>query len=197
MAVLPLRIYGDPVLRQRAAEVPVSELSTPAFQQFIGDMGETMYENNGLGLAANQVGDLRRVFVADVEQVTENRKRGKRVKDASKRKLLVFINPTVLDSSEEDEVYNEGCLSIPEIEGDVYRPIRIKARYNTLDGELKEEWIEGLLARVFQHEVDHLDGVLFVDRMAESERGKLVGALNRLKRSQENRTATATGSSNS
>ncbi|CAN5212888.1 peptide deformylase [soil metagenome] len=184
MASLPIRLYGDAILRQKARLVRPEDID-PEFRGLAEQMGSTMYDNAGLGLAANQIGDLRRIFVADVAQVSGEKQRGKRVKDPEKRSLLVFLNPELLESSHEDDEYEEGCLSIADLDGKVFRPSRVKVRYRDLDWNEKEEWIDGLLARVFQHELDHLDGILFVDRMPEYARTKIAGALNQLKKKNE------------
>jgi len=185
MAPIPIRLYGDPVLRQRAAELSHEDI-TSQFRAMIDDMVETMYGASGIGLAANQVGIARRFFITDTDQVSGvSRRNGKRLKDETKRRLVVYINPEVIDSSADDEPYNEGCLSIPEVEHDVYRPKSVKVRYRTLEWELREEWLEALPARVFQHELDHLDGILFVDRLAEEARFGLAGRLNRMKKRPE------------
>jgi len=189
---LLLRIYGDPVLRTRAREFSQGEIDA-GFHALVEDMAETMYEASGIGLAANQIGELRRFFLADWAQAGDApRKNGKRVKDPAKRELHVFINPTILDSSPEDGDYNEGCLSIPELEADVFRPLRIRVAYRTLEWEERTEWLEGLAARVFQHELDHLDGILFIDRLPESQRQRMAGALNRIKKQSESPAETAT-----
>lgn len=190
MALLPIRLYGDPVLRTRATELGAADV-TPALRQFVADMGETMYAASGIGLAANQVGDLRRLFVADVAQVDEKSKKGRRTKDATRRELLAYLNPEIVEFSPEDESYQEGCLSIPEIEADVFRPIRIRVRYRTLDWELRETWFDGLMARVFQHEMDHLDGVLFIDHLPEATRRRLAGPLSRIKRPGEQQAVSS------
>ncbi len=189
MSVLPIKIYGDPVLRQPAREVKREDL-TEDFQQWLGDMEETMYDASGIGLAANQVGALRRVFLADWAQVTDSPRRGKRSKEPGQRELHVFINPEIVESSVEDDIGNEGCLSIPEIEGDVYRSKQIRVRYMTPEGEEEEMALEGLAARVFQHELDHLNGILFIDHLPEEERSRLAGPLRQLRRkSREERAA--------
>lgn len=183
MALLPIVLYGQPVLRERAREMSPGDV-TDDFRRLVDDMGETMYAARGIGLAANQVGDLRRFFVLDVDQSRgEGRKR--RSKEPTNRRLQVIINPEILEFSLEDEAYSEGCLSIPEVEADVWRPLRIRVRYRTLDWELKEQWVDDLFARVFQHELDHLDGVLFVDRVPDNVRLKLAGPLNRIKKAGE------------
>lgn len=180
MALLPIMLYGEEVLRQKARELSREDIDD-SFRQFVTDMGETMYGASGIGLAANQVGDLRRVFVVDVDQLGRETRRRAR-KDPSRRNLQVMINPEILESSIEDGEYNEGCLSIPEVEADVWRPIRIKVRYRNPDWELREEWIDGILARVYQHELDHLDGILFVDHLPPGTRKRLAGPLNRIKK---------------
>jgi peptide deformylase len=183
MAILPIRIYGDPVLRERAREIQQQEVDD-AFRAFIDDMGETMYAAKGIGLAANQVGDLRRVFVADWDQA-EGDSRQKRTKNPAKRHLRAFINPVILESSTEDLEYNEGCLSIPEVEADVWRPLKVRVRYRTLDWEEREEWLDELAARVFQHELDHIDGILFIDHLSMLDRARFAIPLKRLKKSRE------------
>lgn len=189
MSIIPIRQYGDPVLREKSRELRQEEVDAD-FRRLIEDMGETMYDAEGIGLAANQIGETRRFFVADWEQVTGERRGRKRVRDPKRRHLVAFLNPEILEGSVEDAEYNEGCLSIPELEGEVFRPVRILVRYRTLDWELKEEWLDDLPARVFQHELDHLDGVLFVDRMPEAARTKLARELNRLKRQTESLLST-------
>lgn len=168
MSILPIRMYGDPVLREKAQ--PITDI-TDDLRAFAEDMIETMYDANGIGLAANQVGDLRRIFVVDTGE-----------RDGRKGKFPeVFINPEILESSIEDDTYKEGCLSIPDLEGDVFRPVELKVRYMDLEGQVHEEEMDDIRARVFQHELDHLDGILFVDLMPDKARLKLVGALNKLK----------------
>ena len=116
------------------------------------DMLETMYEAPGIGLAAVQIGELRRMFVMDLAD------------KESPPAPRVFINPEVLWASEERSVYEEGCLSIPDIYDGVERPTRVRVRFSDRDGNSVEEEADGLYATCFQHELDHLDGVLFVDR---------------------------------
>ncbi len=190
MPQLPIRLYGDPVLREQSRPLEQAEVDE-SFRELIASMAETMYAANGVGLAANQIGQTRRFFVADIKQVTADNPKGKRVKDAARRELLVYLNPEILETSVEDDAATEGCLSIPEEEADVYRPVRARVRYRDLDWNEHEEWIEGLHARVFQHELDHLDGVLFVDRISRDERARMAGALNRIKKQTRETLASA------
>ncbi|MCU1489890.1 MAG: peptide deformylase [Acidimicrobiaceae bacterium] len=150
MAVLPIRIFGDPVLRQETSEI--SEVDD-ALVRLVEDMIETMYEAPGVGLAANQVGVQRRMFVYDVGEGPG-----------------VVLNPKIVESDGEWSYY-EGCLSIPELAWDVVRPKRVHLLGMGMDGEDLDVEADELLARCFQHEVDHLDGVLLVQRL-DSDRRK-------------------------
>lgn len=177
--MLAIRLYGDPVLRQKA--IPVTEFNGE-LREFVQQMGAAMYLAEGIGLAANQVGDRRHLLVADVNQVESSSGPGRRVRNVEKRQLRAFINAEITESSPEDGPYSEGCLSIPFVEGDVWRPLRVRVRYQDLDGATQEEWFDGLMARVLQHELDHLEGKLFVDRLDESVRLGLAGELGRIRR---------------
>ncbi|MBN1516695.1 peptide deformylase [Candidatus Sumerlaeota bacterium] len=168
--------YGNPTLREKCE--PVEDFDDPELKQQIDRMAAMMYENDGIGLAASQVGIMKRFFICDVDWV-EADGNGKRI---GKRNLRVYINPQVVEESPEDVSFHEGCLSLPGIEGEVYRPHTITMRYQGLDGKIHTEAMTELLARVAQHETDHLDGVLFVDRMSFVKRAALAGKLNQLKR---------------
>jgi len=150
LSVLPVRSMGDPVLREKARPV---EHFDAALKRLVADMGETMYERNGVGLAAPQVGVSSRLFVFDDGDTGP----------------LMLANPEFLDSEGEDE-RDEGCLSLPGIYFALKRAQRAKIRGVDLDGRPLEFEGEGLLARIFQHEMDHIDGVLFVDRLSEANR---------------------------
>lgn len=145
MSVLDLRVLGDPILRDRTK--PVTDV-TDDMRALAADMFETMYAAEGIGLAAPQVGRTERVFIMDVDE-----------------NPLVLINPEILER-EGTERAEEGCLSIPEIFGDVDRATRIVARALDVDGETFEVELAGLAARCVQHELDHLDGKLFIDYMS-------------------------------
>ncbi len=147
MAVLPVTKFPDPVLKTRAADiVTITEVE----RKLVRDMIDTMYAESGVGLAANQVGVLKQVFVASPDQ-----ERGGE---------LVFFNPRIVKQQGTVKEF-EGCLSIPEFYEPVKRSKKVWLRAMTLDGKTAEVTAEGLLARIFQHEVDHLNGILFVDRL--------------------------------
>jgi peptide deformylase len=157
MTARPIRVVGDPVLRERAREVGVEELASAEVQRLIDDMIETMRAAGGAGLAANQVGALRRIFVAEVD-------RNPRYPYKPPIPLTVMVNPVLEPVGEETVVINEGCLSVPGLRGDLPRFVAVRARYLDRDGAEHAAEARGLTAGTFQHELDHLDGVLFVDR---------------------------------
>ena len=154
---MTIRQVGDPVLRERASEVAPEEL--PALQGLIDDMIATMRAAGGAGLAANQVGDLHRVLVAEVPEGGNPRYPYK-----PPLPLTVMVNPVIEPLDSETVLINEGCLSVPNLRGDLPRFVRIRARYLDRDGTEREQEFRGLSAGTIQHEVDHLDGVLFMDR---------------------------------
>jgi peptide deformylase len=161
---LRLRFYGDPVLRQRAAEIDEFD---PDLAKAAETMFEIMYENDGIGLAGNQVGLLRRLIVLDVTLDDEQRFRA------------ALANPRVLKKDGE-ETGEEGCLSIPDVRADVSRPDVLVVEAESLEGKTVRFEAEGLLARAVLHEIDHLDGILFVDRIPPSRRKMLEGKLRQI-----------------
>ena len=168
MAVLPIYIYDDPVLRKKAKPVrQVDEVLVRTAE----DMLETMRKANGIGLAANQVGLLQRIIVVDVAGMEET-------KDLPP---LVMVNPEIV-RGEGELVMEEGCLSIPDIRDEVKRAEEITVRYRDLEFRERELTTGGLLGRVILHEIDHIDGVLFIDRIGAVKRKLLRGRLNRLRR---------------
>ncbi|HPU86278.1 MAG TPA: peptide deformylase [Candidatus Latescibacteria bacterium] len=172
MALLPIRIYGDPVLR-RVAE-PVREF-TRELQTLATDMIETMYAEPGVGLAAPQVGVSIRMIVIDPTAGDE------------KGKAFALINPVVTRSGEH-VVIEEGCLSVPDIRADVVRPERVSVDYQTIAGEPAHLDADDMVARIIQHEYDHLDGILFVDRISPVRRQLLRKQLKALAKSQGKRS---------
>jgi len=158
MTVLPIRTIGDPVLRARAQELTPDQLRSDDVQQLIDDMIETMRHANGAGLAANQVGELVRVAIAEV------RPGNPRYPYKPPIPLTVMVNPEIEPLDDDVFEVNEGCLSVPGLRGNLPRYVNVHVRYLDRDGNPHEEVRRGLTAGTFQHELDHLDGVLFVDR---------------------------------
>jgi peptide deformylase len=161
MSVREIVTVGDPVLRERAREVGAEELRSPAVQQLIDDLIETKRAANGAGIAANQVGETLRVAVVEVEPGNP------RYPYKPAVPLTVIVNPELEPLGDEQVEIVEGCLSVPDLRGTVPRHAAVRVRYLDRDGEPHEEVRRGLTAGTFQHEVDHLDGVLFLDRVED------------------------------
>ena len=159
MTIKPLIILPDPILRQASA--PIEQVDD-AVRNLSADMLETMYDAPGIGLAAIQVGIARRMLVIDLS------------KEDEEKQPQVFLNPEILQFSDERSVYEEGCLSIPDYYAEVERPAKITVKYLGIDG--KEQLIEadGLLATCLQHEIDHLNGVLFIDHISRLKREMVI-----------------------
>lgn len=173
MALLPICLYPDPVLKKKAQ--PVTKITASILQQ-LDDMLETMYHAEGLGLAANQVGDLKRLIVIDVsnrEQQDKDQDENQEENTPVEKNPLFFINPEITWSSEVQNTYQEGCLSIPEQYADITRPAEVKINYLDRDGTSQEMHCDGILATCIQHEIDHLNGVLFPDHLSSLKRGIL------------------------
>ena len=164
--IRPILIHPDPRLKKSCD--PVSEI-TDELRQLAADMLDTMYDAPGIGLAAPQVGVMRRVLVMDC------------AKDGPARPLTL-INPEVTWASEDLSVYEEGCLSIPEQYAEVKRPAEVKVRWTDLDGAEQEEHFTGLWATCVQHEIDHLDGKLFIDYLGPLKRQMITRKMEKLKR---------------
>ena len=158
MAIREIVTIGDPILRKRAREVAPEELRSPEVQTLIDDLIETRRAANGAGLAANQVGETLRVAVAEVEGTNP------RYPYKPPIQLTVMLNPVIEPVDDEMIEINEGCLSVPDLRGYLERHAAIRVRYLDRDGNEHTDVRRGLTAGTFQHEVDHLDGVLFVDR---------------------------------
>ena len=167
MAIRPIVEVPDPRLRQISS--PVEEV-TDEVRALVSDMFETMYDAPGIGLAAIQVGVPKRILVIDLQEPEEEG--GEPVKDPR-----VFINPENLTTSEQDVPYTEGCLSVPDQYAEVDRPDAIRARWLDIDGKQREEEIDGLLAVCLQHEMDHLNGVLFIDHLSRLKRDMVLKKL--------------------
>ncbi|MFA8433118.1 MAG: peptide deformylase [Marinifilaceae bacterium] len=167
--ILPITIYGHPVLRKVAQEI---DEDYPDFEKFTKDMWQTMYSSDGVGLAAPQVGRSIRMFVIDCSSFAEEEPHLEGFKK-------VFINAVITHREGEEWGMSEGCLSIPGLNEDVYRPEKIRIEYYDENWEFHEEEYNGYAARVIQHEYDHLEGIMFTDHVAPLKkrllRGKLAG----------------------
>ncbi len=158
MALLPIKTFGDPVLRERCNELGKIDSRTI---ELINNLLETMYTNNGLGLAANQVGVVERIFVYDVGDGP-----------------VVCINPRIVDESDELLEEGEGCLSLPGVQIPIRRPRKVEIEYVDIKGKKRRAIGEGLLARLFKHEIDHLDGSLLLDFAEKEDRAAALKILN-------------------
>jgi len=187
MAIREILEVPDPRLKtiSKPVETFDDELKT-----LVADMFETMYEAPGIGLAAIQVGVPLRVLVIDLQEPDEDAEPEDHGHGPDcghdhrpiKNDPRIFINPEILDPSKDLATYNEGCLSVPEIYAEVDRPATCRVRYQDLDGKVHEEAMEGLLATCIQHEIDHLEGILFIDHLSRLKRGM---ALKKLKKMRE------------
>ena len=179
MALLPIVEVPDPRLRQISSPV---EKVDDELRALIKDMFETMYAAPGIGLAAIQVGVPKRVLVIDLQEPEEEG--GEPIRDPR-----VFINPEILTSSDQDVPYTEGCLSVPDQYAEVERPDRVRARWLDERGKSHEEEIEGLLAVCLQHEMDHLEGVLFIDHLSRLKREMVLKKLAKQRKEQGKKAA--------
>ena len=171
MALRPILVAPDPVLKQKSK--PVEGGVTDAHRALMDDMLETMYAAPGIGLAAIQVGEPLRITVMDLQR------------EGEEKTPRYFVNPEILWASEETLPYEEGCLSIPDIFDEVERPARVKLRYLNYQGEPIEEEAEGLFAVCIQHEMDHLEGVLFIDHLSRLKRESALRKLKKARRDAE------------
>lgn len=182
MAILPIYIYNQPVLKKKAK--PVKSIDEEVIK-FVEDMFETMHKASGIGLAANQVGSLQRVIVVDISDVVKEKEESGDIDDEDippeARSPIVMINPTVV-LEEGKLVMEEGCLSIPEIREEVERAEAIQVAYKDLHMLDRELFADGLFARVILHEIDHLNGVLFIDRLGKMKQKLLKGRLNKIRK---------------
>ncbi len=170
MALLPILTAPDPRLKKKSK--PVDKVDA-GVRQLMDDMIETMYAAPGIGLAAPQIGVLSRVIVLDIDR--EDVKTGP----------LFLANPEIVEASDEDVTYEEGCLSVPEHYSDVARPAKVTVRYLDRDNVEQNLTCEGLLATCIQHEIDHLDGILFVDHISSLKRNMILRKLLKLRKEAE------------
>ncbi|MEX0846422.1 MAG: peptide deformylase [Ilumatobacteraceae bacterium] len=160
MSIRPIVTVGHPVLRERARDLTPDELASPEIQTFIDDLVETMRDANGAGLAANQVGEAIRIAAIEVND-------NPRYPYKPRIPLTIVVNPVIEPVDDELVEINEGCLSVPNLRGTVHRSVTVRVRYLDRDGVAHDEIKRGLTAGTFQHECDHLDGVLFLDRVTD------------------------------
>lgn len=177
MALLDILRYPDPRLHKVAK--PVTEFGTERLRKLVADMAETMYDAPGVGLAATQVDVHERVVTIDVTEAQEQ--------------LMVFINPEITWASEEKQVYDEGCLSVPGIYDGVERPARVKVRAVDVDGKPFEVEADGLLAVCIQHEMDHLMGKVFVEYLSPLKRNRIKAKLQKEERGMAREAAQRAG----
>lgn len=178
MAVLEILEIPDPRLRDVAKPIPAVDQD---IRRLAADMLETMYAAHGIGLAATQLGITKRILVIDLqERIAEDEE--KEGEGEPVRNPHVVINPELLWVSDELSIYNEGCLSIPEQYAEVERPARCRVRWLDEKGGAHEEELDGLMATCMQHEIDHLDGVLFIDHISRLKRNMIVKKLDKMRK---------------
>lgn len=173
--ILPLAYYGNPILRKKGARV---EGIDDKLRQLVNDMVETMMKYDGVGIAAPQVHQSLLLFVTNAPKEGPNDSWLPGV-------LRVFLNPKILSVSEETNIWSEGCLSLPKLYLDIERPIRVKVEYTTMDGERRTDDFSGYEARVILHENDHINGVLFIDRLKGKARKEIEPHLRLIKMKHE------------
>lgn len=169
--IYPIVVYGDPVLKKRAEDIEKESLDVKTLAE---DMFETMYGASGVGLAAPQIGKSIRMFVVDGEPMEDE------LKDFKK----VFINPQILEETGDEWSFEEGCLSIPGIRAEVFRPDKIRIRYFDEEWQEHEEEYNGVAARIIQHEYDHIEGVLFTDYLSPLKKRLLKSKLQNISKGQ-------------
>lgn len=172
MSKLPIILLPDPVLKQVAQPI---ENITDEIRTLAADMAETMYAAPGIGLAANQVNSLHRIFVMD----TTYRE------DKTSRNVVTMINPEIVWKSEEISVMEEGCLSLPQQYAEIERPKAVRVKYVDLKGEINELLAEDLTSHCVQHELDHLNGVMFIDYLSRLKKGMLIRRFEKMQREKD------------
>ena len=173
--IVPIIKYGSPILRKHSIQVSGED----NLLQITRDLSETLKKAGGIGLAAPQVSILKQAFVIDTSPITEEDKGVEKYEQ-------VFLNPEIIEFGEDENYFREACLSIPDISEEVLRPEIIRVRYYDINFNRIEEELDGLKARIFQHEYDHLEGILFTDRLNPLRRKLLKSKLNKIKNSKNN-----------
>ena len=175
--ILPIIAYGDPVLKKKASDI---DASYPNLKELIANMYETMYGAFGVGLAAPQIGLSIRLFLVDTEPFAEDESYSEEERESLKHFKKTFINAQIIEESGNDWAFSEGCLSIPDVREDVMRQPKITIRYQDENFKTHTEVYQGLIARVIQHEYDHIEGVLFTDKLSSFKKRLLKGKLNNI-----------------
>jgi len=170
MAILPILTIPDPILRKKAKPI---ERVDAELRRLVDDMLATMYEAPGIGLAAPQLSILRRLIVMDP------------AKDEAPKSPIVMVNPEILERSQEMRVHEEGCLSIPDFTAEIERPAKTRVSYVDPQGKKKEAELEGIWSTLVQHEIDHLNGVLFIDYLSRLKRDMVVRKFTKQKRTEK------------
>lgn len=174
--IYPIVLYGSPILRKVAEEIPKDY---PNFKQFVADMFETMYVSDGVGLAAPQIGKSLRLFVIDGTAMAEDDPSLEGFKKA-------FVNPQIIEEGGDDFAFTEGCLSLPNIREEIKRPGTVRIQYYDEDFQFFDEIYTGVKARIIQHEYDHLQGILLIDHINPLKRKLLKGKLNDITKGKTN-----------
>ncbi len=172
--ILPIVAYGDPVLRKKGIEIPEEY---PKLKELIADMWGTMYEAAGVGLAAPQVGRAIRLFLIDASPFADDENVSEEENEQLSSMKMVFINPKIISEEGEEWAFNEGCLSIPDVREDVFRKPTITIEYLDENFESHTKTFDGIGARVIQHEYDHIEGILFTDKLSSLKKRLLKGKL--------------------
>ena len=179
MTIRTIIIAPDPRLKTKSFAV---EAGDDSISELVQDMFETMYYERGIGLAAVQIGVHKRVLVADVEWNGSRYADGDTIEEIMPGKQYVLINPEIMQDSGDEDTYKEGCLSFPDQFADVVRPSSVRVKFTDLAGKEQEESFDGLLATCIQHEIDHLNGITFVDHISNLKRDMITRKLTKLKK---------------
>ncbi|WP_299123933.1 peptide deformylase [uncultured Winogradskyella sp.] len=172
--ILPIVAYGDAVLKKKAKEI---DKDYPKLNELIENMYETMYGAYGVGLAAPQIGLPIRIFLVDTEPFSDDENLSEKEREQMKNFKKTFINAQIIEEEGDEWAFNEGCLSIPDVREDVFRQPKIKIQYQDENFEIHVEEYDGLIARVIQHEYDHIEGILFTDKLSSFKKRLIKGKL--------------------
>ncbi len=175
--IYPIVAYGDPVLRKKAQDIAADY---PNLSALIDDMFETMYAASGIGLAAPQIGKSIRIFIVDATPFEDDEDLSEADRTLLGQFKKVFINAEIVEERGEEWVFNEGCLSIPDIREDVFRKDEITIKYLDADFKEHEEVFSGIAARIIQHEYDHIEGILFTDHLSALKKRMIKGKLTQI-----------------